>query len=247
MHSLAVSSTVEVWYVDPGQLVDPESVERCRARVTREDLSRITRSILPDDRHARLVAWALVRMVLSRHAPVAPGAWRFTAGEHGRPEIAEPALTRPLRFNLSHTAGIAACAVADLDDLGLDVEDVRRRADIRKIVRRFFAPFEVAAIEGLDDERRPLAFFERWTLKEAYLKARGAGLSLPLAEVAFAVAPDRPPAVSFGPAIRDTPDAWQFAHVRPTPYHLAAVAIRRPASAGPVEIVLRQAIPGVHL
>jgi 4'-phosphopantetheinyl transferase len=238
---------IEIWYADPAQLADPESVERCRARVSREDLARIERSASADDRHLRLVSWALVRMVLSRHAPVASDAWRFRETEHGRPEIAEPAPAPPLRFNLSHTPGLAACVVARADDVGLDLEDVRRRADIRGITRRFFAPGEVAAIERLDDERRPMAFFERWTLKEAYLKARGAGISLPLAEVAFTLAPDRPPAVSFGPAIGDTPDSWQFAHVRPTPNHLAAVAIRRPAAASPVEIMLRQAIPGVHL
>lgn len=241
------SVIVEVWYVNPEQLADPESVARCRARVSREDLARIERSASADDRHLRLVAWALARTVLSRHAPVAPDAWRFRETEHGRPEIAEPVLAPPLRFNLTHTSGLVACVVAETDDVGLDVEDVRRRADIRKITRRFFAPGEVAAIERLDEEHRPMAFFERWTLKEAYLKARGAGISLPLAEVAFTLAPDRPPAVSFGPAIGDAPDAWQFAHVRPTPYHLAALALRRPAAAAPAEVMLRQAIPEVHL
>ena len=237
---------IEVWYVDPGLLADPESVERCRARVSSDDLARVGRLFSTGARHLRLVAWALARTVLSRHAPVAIDAWRFRETEHGRPEIAEPTLTPPLRFNLSHTAGLVACVVAEADDVGLDVEDVRRRSDIRSITRRFFAPGEVAAIERLDDERRPTAFFELWTLKEAYLKARGVGISLPLTEVAFALEPDRPPAVSFGPAVGDTPGAWQFAHLRPTPYHLAAVAIRRPPDS-PTEFRLRQAIPGVHL
>jgi len=237
---------VELWYVKPELLADAESVARCRARLSPEDLARVERSVSGTDRHLRLVAWALVRTVLSRHAPVAPEAWRFRETEHGRPEIAEPPLATPLRFNLSHTPGLAACVVAETDDVGLDVEDVRRRADIAKLTRRFFAQSEIAAIERVDEEHRTTAFFERWTLKEAYLKARGAGLSLPLTEVAFSVPPDRPPSASFGPAIGDTPAAWQFANLRPAPDYMAAVAIRRPASA-PVSIVLRRAIPGVHL
>jgi 4'-phosphopantetheinyl transferase len=136
--------------------------------------------------------------------------------------------------------------VGETDDVGLDVEDMRRRADIAKITRRFFAHSEISAIERVDEEHRTRAFFEHWTLKEAYLKARGAGLSLPLAEVAFSLGPDRPPSVSFGPAIGDTPAAWQFANLRPAPDYMAAVAIRRRASA-PLSIVLRQAIPEVHL
>ena len=239
-------NSVELWCVKPEALADAESVKRCRARVSREDLARIERSASGADRHLRLVAWALVRTVLSRHAPVAPDAWRFRETEHGRPEIAEPPLATPLRFNVSHTPGLAACVVAETDDVGLDVEDMRRRADIAKITRRFFAHSEISAIERVDEEHRTRAFFEHWTLKEAYLKARGAGLSLPLAEVAFSLAPDRPPGVSFGPAIGDTPAAWQFANLRPAPDYMAAVAIRRRASA-PLSIVLRQAIPEVHL
>lgn len=238
--------TIEVWYARPELVADAESVARCRARLSSDDLARIGRPALDEERHDRLVAWSLVRVTLSRHAEVAPEAWRFRETEHGRPEIAGPAGAPPLRFNLSHTTGLIACAVTLADDLGLDVEDLRRRADIEKLAKRFFARSELASLERRDDERRRRGFFEYWTLKEAYLKARGAGISLPLAEVAFDVPPDGAPAVSFGPAIGDDPAAWQFANLRVTPDHLAAVAIRRPAAA-PVRVVLRQAIPGVHL
>lgn len=238
--------TVELWYVKPELLADAESRARCRARVSRDDLARIDRLVSDTDRHARLVAWALARAVLSRHADVAPDAWGFRETERGRPEIAAPEGAPPLRFNLSHTAGLVACVVAWSDDVGVDVEDMRRRADIARIVRRFFAPAEVAAIERVDEEHRPMAFFERWTLKEAYLKARGAGISLPLAQVAFELAPDRPPSVSFGSAIGDDPHTWQFVNLRPTPDHLAAIALRRPTGS-PMHVMLRQAIPEVHL
>jgi 4'-phosphopantetheinyl transferase len=236
---------IEVWYAKLELVADAEAIERCRARLSTDDLARIGRSASDTDRHDRLVAWSLARVTLSRHADVAPEAWRFRETEHGRPEIAGPAGAPTLRFNLSHTTGLAACAVTLTDDLGLDVEDLRRGTDLEKLARRFFARSETASLERLNDEHRRRAFFEYWTLKEAYLKARGAGISLPLAEVAFNVAPDGGTAVSFGPAIGDDPAAWQFAHLRVTPDHLGAIAVKRPA-ASPVRIVLRQAIPGVH-
>lgn len=240
------AGTIEVWYAKPELVADRDSIARCRARLSSDDLARIERPASDEDRHDRLVAWSLVRVVLSRHAEVAPDAWRFRETQEGRPEIAGPAGARPLRFSLSHTTGLVACGVTLSDDLGLDVEHLRRRGDLNKLARRFFARSELASLDRLDDEHRRKAFFEHWTLKEAYLKARGSGISLPLAEVAFNVAPDRAPAATFGPAIGDDPAAWQFAHLRLTPDHLGAVAIRR-AITSPVRIVLRQAIPGVHL
>ena len=104
---------------------------------------------------------------------------------HGRPEILDrPAGVPDLRFNLSHTDGLIACAVTIGREVGVDVEHVGRRLT-HDIAGRFFAPREVADLKSLPVAEQPRVFFDYWTLKEAYIKARGFGLALPLGDFAF--------------------------------------------------------------
>ncbi len=239
--------TVELWYALTGPLENASAQARLRARLTPDDLARLARAASPRHTDARVAAWVLARVVLSRHAEVPPEAWRFREGPHGRPELAGPAVVPRLHFNLSHTTGLVACVVASEHQVGVDVEHVWREVDLARLARRVLAPEEAASIAGAPEaDRRRRRFFEHWTLKEAYLKACGAGLSRPLAAIAFALAPDGTPSASFGPAVADDPAAWQFFLVRPTPDHVAAVALGRPR-ARPARLVLRQAVPEVHL
>lgn len=184
------------------------------------------------EKHRRqyLVSHALVRETLSRYASVAPEDWRFTTNEHGRPEVANPGLSW-LRFNLTHTDGLAACAVAREVDLGVDVEDLGRRGQTLEIAESFFAASEVEGLRALPAERQRLRFFELWTLKEAYIKARGAGLSLPLRKFAFTLALGAPPSIETEPELRDEPELWRFASWRISERHQGAVAAKLGASA----------------
>jgi len=176
-----------------------------------------------DKRREFAIAHALVRVALSRYADVPPRAWRFVENAHGRPEIAGPAGVPPLRFNLSHADGLAACAIALENDIGVDVESCSRAVDLR-VASRFFARDEVRALEALPAARRARRFLELWTLKEAYIKARGLGLALPLRSFAFDLAPGRPPAVRFLDELGDDPARWRFT-VRTLPSgHLLALA-----------------------
>jgi 4'-phosphopantetheinyl transferase len=174
------------------------------------------------DREMFRTAHCLTRRALSRYLAVPPRDWRFEAGEHGRPEIAAPA-RRALRFNLSHTRGLVACVVTGEQDCGVDVEEATRPIDAGALARRFFAPAEAAALQAAPAAEVPRRFFRFWTLKEAYLKARGTGLALPLD--GFWFDPDEP-RISFGPDFVDTPAGWGFSVHAPTPHHLVAVAIR---------------------
>ena len=90
---------------------------------------------------------------------------------------------------------------------------------------------------------RQRAFFDYWTLKEAYIKARGFGLALPLADFAFTLAPPAPPQIAFEPALEDDPDTWQFAQDWPTPVHRLALAVRRDGPDLPVRI--RKVVPQI--
>ncbi len=240
------ADTVELWYALTPPLELPAVQARLRARLTEEDLARLARTAPGRFRALRTIAWVLARTVLARHGGWPPEAWRFREGPRGKPEIAGPGGAPALHFNLSHTTGLVACAVAG-DEVGADVEWVGRRTDPARLARRFFAPAEAEAIESpADEDRRRRRFFELWTLKEAYLKARGEGLTRRLDGVTFDVQAGAAPLAAFAPPSADDPAAWQFFLVRPTPDHVAAVALRRPR-VRPARLVVRQAIPDVHL
>lgn len=199
----------------------------CAGLLSPDEAARGERYLLPKSRLEHLVARALVRTTLSRYADVAPRDWFFRQNQHGRPDVDGPAGAPPLRFNLSHTDGLVACAVVLERELGVDVEDAGRKRSTVEIADRFFAPSEVAALHALPEALQRERFFAYWTLKEAYIKARGMGLAIPLRHFAFEL--DRGPEVRIGfePELEDDPETWQFQRARPTERHHAAIAVRR--------------------
>jgi 4'-phosphopantetheinyl transferase len=179
------------------------------------------------DRRAReyVFAHALVRAALSRLAhEVAPAAWRFTRDSHGRPFISYRQRSDPLHFSLSHTDGFVACAVSRCERVGIDVEATDRRAAHLEIARTFFAPSELADLISLPPAQQKDRFFDLWTLKEAYAKARGMGLQIALDEFSIHVAPAGELGITFSRDLRDDPDRWRFSLLSPTPRHRLAVA-----------------------
>jgi len=169
-----------------------------------------------------VAAHALLRMTLSRFADVAPGGWHFRTGHHGRPEIAAPASR--LRFSLSHTRGLAACAVMLDRDIGFDVEDASSGERI-EVAERFFSPREVRELHATPIVGRAERFLEYWTLKEAYLKARGLGLSVPLDQFSLYKEAEGAWRVAFDPALADDAARWHLHSWRLDGGYRAALAI----------------------
>jgi 4'-phosphopantetheinyl transferase len=188
--------------------------------------ARYARFVLERDRDAFLLAHALLRMTLSRHATVSPEQWRFRALDQGRPEIAEPNTVPRLRFNLSHTAQLVACVVTAERDVGIDVECVRDGRFVERVANRCFSRLEREALSLVPRRNRAEVFFDYWTLKESYVKARGLGLAAPLDEFSFHLSHGAPPAISFGD-VHDDAASWQFALHTPAPNCRLAVAVRR--------------------
>ena len=218
---------VHVWFVHSQAIDDVKRLAAYEALLSTDERSRHRRFVYDADRHEFLVAHALVRTTLSRYVEVPPQAWQFGASKHGRPMIVGPTMDRALQFNLSHTRGLSACVVALEREVGVDAEDLRRGPANDDIAARYFAPVENAALRAVPPEERDEKFLQFWTLKEAYIKARGVGLALPLDRFAFHLAPERAPAIQIDEAIGDDPATWQFVQFQPGPLHVLAVAIRR--------------------
>lgn len=220
---------MHLYLARPECLDDPLREAACRALLTHEERAKVDRYLRPEDQRLSLLARALTRNALSRFARVSPAQWRFVANRYGRPEIAHDALDAPdargLAFNLSHTRGMVALVVARDREIGVDVEDTSRRGQTVEIAERFFAPAEVMALTALEEHHQRRRFFDHWTLKESYIKARGMGLSIPLQQFAFTVG-DGDIRLTCDPALGDDGGSWRFEQRAPTAHHLVALAAR---------------------
>jgi 4'-phosphopantetheinyl transferase len=189
---------------------------------------RARRFVFPADRHRFVRAHAAGRIILSRYTGNAPALLSFVTNAYGRPELSTPVGEPPLRFNLSHTHGLITVAVCRRFDVGVDVEYApdRPTEDLLGLASRFFSPLEAASLRRLRSERRGRHFLQIWTLKEAYVKARGLGLSMPLDAFWFDLANDSMPVIRIDPSLHGDADAWRFVLMQPAPRHWLAVAVR---------------------
>jgi 4'-phosphopantetheinyl transferase len=179
---------------------------------------------------------AMARTMLSRYVDMKPRDWPFVIDEHGRPQLAmRPAHAPDLRFNLTHTKGLVACAVTVGREVGIDVEHIGRALTF-DVPERFFSAREVADLRALPHIQQQTVFFDYWTLKESYIKARGLGLALPLRHFTFLRDESRDPEIVFAPELPDDPASWQFKQFWPTDEHRMAVAVRRRGADLPIHV-----------
>lgn len=211
-----------VWYVDTNALFrHPARVAISESALEPADAQRYRGYRHDADRLMFLAGRVMARALVGRALGIAPGEWTWREGLRGRPEIAAPETA--LRFNLAHSAGLVVCALANGRDVGVDVEYLRRRPVDPQVVPRYCAPDEVRDIQAHGPHGWHDRFLLYWTLKEAYLKARGLGISVALADISFAV-DGGAPRVDFLGSLAGTDNRWTFQIVRPTTEHVLAVA-----------------------
>ena len=215
---------VHVWFTCPEDIQDPDLLASYHSLITQEEKEKQARYIMPWHRHTSLIARVLVRCALSRYADVNPQDWRFDRNSHGKPQLAKECLLAPLHFNLSHTHGMAACAVTHGGPIGVDVERWDRQRDFDRLAARFFSPYEANLLKEVPEYAKRRLFFNIWTLKESYIKARGVGLSMGLDLFSFEVAEDGHPRIILDSLLEDDPEAWAFRLMTPTRHHVAALA-----------------------
>jgi len=211
---------VHVRYRLTGAL-DDAALTAAVAVLSDDERERRDRFHVQRDRDEYAMAHALLRTTLSAFGDRPPDAWRFVTGPHGKPAPADG--HSRLSFNLSHARGLVACAVTAGADVGIDVEAVTRAIDWRAIASRYFSPAEAEAIDRVDSAGQAIRFFELWTLKEAFIKALGVGLSQPLKTMTFSV--ERDGAIGFLPPPGIRANAWQFGLFAPSADHRLAVAV----------------------
>jgi 4'-phosphopantetheinyl transferase len=179
---------VHVWRAT---LAWPEAAaDGLKQYLSADERDRMDRFRFERDRRRYLIGRGLLRSLLGRYLVLAPQDLRFENTAAGKPHLASG--QGQLQFNLAHSGEYVLIAITDGRAVGIDVEEVRDDFDAGEVAAHFFSPDEQRNLEVLTGRAKIEAFFECWTRKEAYVKARGEGLSLPLDQFDVSVRPDEP-------------------------------------------------------
>ena len=221
--SLALQANeVHVWRA--GLDVDPVTLGLCRDTLSTEELARAERFHSAVHKDHYTAGRGILRSLLARYLGVPARDLRFCVNAHGKPALDVGSRPTDLHFNLSHSHGLALFAFTSCGEVGVDVEYVRPSLREMDLAERFFSPQEVAALRTLSQSSQREMFFQCWTRKEAYIKARGAGLSISLASFTVSLAPDTlTPLPIMG---HDGPEAgqWWLRPLAPGEGYVGAVA-----------------------
>jgi 4'-phosphopantetheinyl transferase len=174
------------------------------------------------DRTRYLLGRGVLRLLLGRYQQRLPAELEFAYNPHGKPALVAVPGAKEIEFNVSHSGDWVLCALARRRAVGIDVEHIRPVPDWDQIAERFFAPGEAAVLRGLPTEARQTAFFHCWVRKEAYVKALGKGLSVPLREFEVSVAPGEPARLLRGHQGGKT---WSLRELSLGPEYTAALAV----------------------
>jgi len=209
-----------LWFAYPDDLLNEGAAQACFRLLSEDERARWQAFRFEKHRREYLATHALVRNALSNYRPIAPDSWCFQLNAYGKPAI-EPDCG--LRFNVSNSLGLVVCLVAEGAQVGVDVESRERAGSIAEVGPRMFSEIELAQLESLQEDRRPGRCLRLWTLKEAYIKARGMGLALPLNKFSFVFEGDDQIRMEIDPGLGDRPDNWRFCVVEFAGHCIAAM------------------------
>ena len=219
------SGELHLWRVSLDR--PPETDALSSGILSAEERVRAERLVRAVDRQRFIAAHTALRAILGRYLSTAGDRIEIRARNDTKPELAPSPRVPPLRFNLSHSEGLAIVAVTLDREVGVDVEQVRPFEDVRNIVERYFTPGEQTGWLALAANERLPAFFRCWTRKEAYLKARGIGLLLGLDRFEVSLAPDVPARMLWCGDTADAIERWEMYDVAAGEGYAAACVVER--------------------
>jgi 4'-phosphopantetheinyl transferase len=196
--------------------VDPEERTRLRSYLNEEEVSRAARFVFPRDRDHFIVGRGRLRELLGKYQHCPPNAVQFKTGRYGKLSLVDDG--NPLRFNLSHSHGLALYGFCMGREIGIDTEKIRPEFAGEEIAQRYFSTVEQRELAELPKELRDTAFFLCWTRKEAYIKAHGDGLQIPLDSFDVSLKPGEPEKLRSMDSGR-----WSMRSFVPAPEFLAAI------------------------
>ncbi|PYS89539.1 MAG: 4'-phosphopantetheinyl transferase [Acidobacteria bacterium] len=197
------------------------TVQALLQTLTPDERGRAERFHFPTHREHFVVARGVLRNILSRYLKVEPGTLRFRYGQYGKPALRGD----ELRFNVAHANGLALYAVTRRREVGLDLEYATEDCASTQLAERFFSRKEVEMLRALPPANYRAGFFNCWTRKEAYLKARGTGLSVELNQFDVSLAPGEPASLLSSRENAQEVARWSMRELAPGPRYAAALVV----------------------
>jgi 4'-phosphopantetheinyl transferase len=218
---------IHLWCTFLDDIPNSKLLHKYQGLLSEEETQRQEQFIYEADRHQYLISRALLRTSLSRYdISSPPQQWRFRKNTFGKPEIDNDGHNRPIYFNLSHCHKLMVVAITREQPIGVDVEWTLQDTSVINIAESYFSEPEIVQLKLLEKSKQQEFFFDLWTLKEAYVKACGKGLSIPFKHFSYQFIPSDEIHVSFYEEIVDSPDNWQFCQLMPSHEHKIALAIK---------------------
>jgi 4'-phosphopantetheinyl transferase len=214
---------VHVWRATLDQT--PTQIQSFLHNLAADEQARAERFYFEKDREHFIVARGVLRAILGCYLNRVPEGLSFCYSSHGKPALARESDGYAIRFSVSHSHGVALYAVTRGREVGIDVERIRSDLEVAEVAERFFSRREVAMLRTLPTEAQRQAFFRCWTRKEAYIKARGEGLSLPLDQFDVSLAPGEPAALLATQQDPSEASRWFLQELTPGPGYEAALAV----------------------
>jgi 4'-phosphopantetheinyl transferase len=218
-----LSGEVHIWCAS---LYQPDSsVQRYGRLLSSDELARAARFYFERDKHRFIIGRGILRSLLCYYANCGAEQIQFTYEQYGKPILAQTVEGKRLCFNLSHSQSLAVYAVAWDSEIGIDIEQLRPLDDTEQLVARFFSPREYAIFRSLPAQARTERFYNWWTCKEAYLKARGSGLAMPLDQFEVSLQPEMPPKLLCVQGDQAEMTRWSIHLLRPAPDYTGALVV----------------------
>lgn len=216
---------VHVWRASLEQ--PEETLRQLRRLLSPDERSRAERFYFERDRRRFVVARGRLRQLIGRYLDLAPEAICFSYNAYGKPALARQAHpdAAALCFNLSHSHELALYAFTCGREVGIDVEYMRRDIEYEELARHSFSAQEQAVLHALPLDLKSEGFYNCWTRKEAYIKARGAGLAIPLDLFDVTLRPGEPAVLLASREDTREPQRWQFTALAPGPDYAGALAV----------------------
>ncbi len=227
-HSILNSDEVHVWRAS---LDTPQShVRSLEQTLSADERRRAERFRFQKDSAHFIVTRGILRAILARYLARDPQSLQFHYNQYGKPSlVAEPG-SDALSFNVTHSRAMALYAITHNQNIGIDLEYINTEIEYEQIAERFFSPKEVSMFRAVPQHMQAKAFFNCWTRKEAYVKARGIGLSLDLNKFDVSVTPGEPAAILSIREENQNVANWSLHDLYPDLAYAAALAVERRAS-----------------
>lgn len=218
---LLTEHVVDVWKASLER--NPSELDGLRQTLAPDEQKRADRFRFEKHRDRFIVGRGVLRAILGRYLDRRPNQLRFQYTLHGKPML--PAESEILSFNLSHSHDLVLYAVTQGREIGIDLEFIRKNINLLGIAKRFFSPQEYSQLQAIPKSSQLQTFFECWTRKEAFIKAKGDGFSLPLHQFDVSIGPDKPAALlrtEWNPAEAAN---WSLRSLNPAPGYAGALAV----------------------